>query len=205
MVYYCASDEGIILLDERGIIRRQYRVGHAQTACVGEFRTDLPGLEYATINFWRNPGIMTMLDSRGDLLQQEEPIHSGCPMLPVNWRGDGQEFILLSGNTREGGLVDGHFRRVVKFPDDGHPDLCAAVMNLTGDPRDEIIFWNQEEVWIYTQDQPFATWASLSETRIDRDKIYAPQRNPHYNESNYRISISWPAWSDVKPTAAANP
>jgi rhamnogalacturonan endolyase len=204
MVYYCASDEGIILLDKRGVIRRQYRVGHAQTACVGDFRTDLPGLEYAAINFWRNPGIMTMLDARGELLQQEEPIHSGCPMLPVNWRGDGQEFILLSGNTREGGLVDGRFRRVVMFPDDGHPDLCAAVMNLTGDPRDEVILWDQEEVWIYTHDKPFATWASLSDrrfaaakTRIDGNKIYAPQRNPHYNESNYRISVSWPAWQET--------
>jgi hypothetical protein len=187
MVYYCASDEGIILLDQRGIIRRHYRVGHAQTACVGDFRTDLPGLEYATINFWRNPGIMTMLDSRGELLEQEEPIHSGCPMLPVNWRGDGQEFILLSGNTREGGLVDGHFRRAVMFPDDGHPDLCAAVMNLTGDPRDEIILWDQDEVWIYTQDEPFRG-----------KRVYSPQRNPHYNESNYRISVSWPAWEEVR-------
>jgi len=44
-------------------------------------------------------------------------------MLPVNWRGNGQEFVLLSGNVREGGMIDGHLRRVVMFPDDGHPDL----------------------------------------------------------------------------------
>ena len=196
MVYYCASDEGIILLDKHGVIRRQYRVGHAQTACIGNFRADLAGLEYAAINFWRNPGIMTMLDSRGNLLEQDEPIHSGCPMLPVNWRGDGQEFILLSGNPREGGLVDGHLRRVVKFPDDGHPDLSAAVLNLTGDARDEIILWNQDEVWIYTQDEPFDQWANRAEARIDGKKIYAPTRNPHYNDSNYRISTSSPAWQN---------
>ncbi len=193
MVYYCASDEGIIQLDHRGVIRRQYRVGHAQTACVGDFRTDLPGLEYAAINFWRNPGIMTMLNSRGELLYQEEPIHSGCPMLPVNWLGDGQEFILLSGNVREGGLVDGNFRRVVMFPDDGHPDLCAAVMNLTGDPRDEIVLWDQEEVWIYTQGEPF-----------EGDRIYSPQRNPHYNESNYRVGVSWPGWEENNERSAVN-
>jgi hypothetical protein len=29
------------------------------------------------------------------------------------------------------------------FPDDGHPDLAYAVMNLTGDARDEIILWDQ--------------------------------------------------------------
>jgi len=57
----------------------------------------------------------------------------------VNWRGDGQEFILLSGNPREGGMIDGHLRRVVMFPDDGHPDLAANALDLTGDTRDEIV------------------------------------------------------------------
>jgi hypothetical protein len=192
MVYYCASDEGIIQLDMQGVIRRQYRVGHAQTACIGEFRPESPGLEYAAINFWRNPGIVTLLSSDRVLLQQDEPIHSGSPMLPVNWRGDGQELILLSGNIREGGLVDGQLRRVVMFPDDGHPDLCAAVLDLTGDPRDEIVLWDQEEVWIYTQDKPFVG-----------EKIYAPKRNPLYNDSNYRVSVSWPAWQDIAPVPAA--
>lgn len=203
MVYYCASDEGIIQLDKRGIVRRQYRVGHAQTACVGDFRPDSPGLEFAAINFWRNPGIVTLLNARGELVQLDEPIHSGSPLLPVNWRGDGQEFILLSGNAREGGLVDGNLRRVVMFPDDGHPDLCAAVHNLTGDPRDEIILWNQDEVWIYTQDEPFAAWASRNAANKANafadggKKIYAPTRNPLYNDSNYRVSVSWPAWQDT--------
>jgi hypothetical protein len=193
MVYYCASDEGIIQLDRHGVIRRQYRVGHAQTAAIGDFHPDAPGLEYAAINFWRNPGIISLLDSRGELMQQAEPIHSGAPMLPVNWRGDGQELILLSGNPREGGLIDGQLRRVVMFPDDGHPDLCAAVHNLTGDPRDEIILWNQDEVWIYTQDGPF-----------EGERIYAPTRNPLYNDSNYRVSVSWPAWQVAAPLKPAS-
>jgi hypothetical protein len=111
-------------------------------------------------------------------------------MLPVNWRGDGQEFILLSGNVREGGMIDGKVRRVVMFPDDGHPDLCASVMNLMGDARDEIILWDQEEVWIYTQDNAF-----------EGERIYTPTRNPPYNESNYRVSVSWPGWEETKPGA----
>ena len=40
----------------------------------------------------------------------------------------------------------GHLRRVVMFPDDGHPDLAAYVADVTGDRIDEIILWNQEEV-----------------------------------------------------------
>jgi hypothetical protein len=27
--------------------------------------------------------------------------------LPVNWKGDGQEYVLLSGNVREGGMASG--------------------------------------------------------------------------------------------------
>jgi hypothetical protein len=183
--YYSCSDEGFLLVDHRGIVLRHLRIGHAQTACVGKFQTDLPGLQYAAINFWKNPGIISLFDYSGKLLRQGEPIHTGSPFLPVNWRGDGQEFILLSGNVREGGMIDGQLRRVVLFPDDGHPDLCAAVMDLTGDARDEIVVWDQEQVWAYTQDRPF-----------ERSRIYAPVRNPDYNESNYRCTVSLPGWQD---------
>ena len=118
------------------------------------------------INFWKNPGIVSLFDHDGNLLEQQEPIHSGSPMLPVNWRGDGQEFVLLSGNAREGGMIDGEMRRVVMFPDDGHPDLAAYVANLTGDARDEVILWDQERVWVYTQDRPSRGNGSMHRTAI---------------------------------------
>lgn len=98
---------------------------------------------------------------------------------------------MLSGNTREGGMIDGRLRRVVMFPEDGHPELAFAVADVTGDPRDEIILWDLDSVWIYTQDRPF-TGA----------KVYAPIRNPHYNESNYLTMVSTPRWVE---TAAARP
>jgi hypothetical protein len=41
---------------------------------------------------------------------------------------------------------------VVQFPDDGHPDMANAVLDLTGDCRDEIVVWNPRELWVYTQD-----------------------------------------------------
>ena len=182
-VYWSSSDEAFLMLDLQGNILKQVRVGHTQTAAVGKFRPDTPGLQYMTTNFWKSPGIMSLFDADGNLLQQGEPIHTGSPTLPVNWRGDGQEFVLLSGNVREGGMVDGQLRRVVMFPDDGHPDLAAAVLDLTGDPRDEIVLWDQEKVWIYTQDGPPPS-----------GRVYAPVRNPHYNDSNYRANVSLPRW-----------
>jgi hypothetical protein len=140
------------------------------------------------INFWKNPGIVSLVDHEGNLLEQQEPIHSGSPMLQVNWRGDGQELVLLSGNTREGGMIDGKMRRVVVFPDDGHPDLAAYVADLTGASRDEVILWDQERVSIYTQDCP-----------CPGDRVYKPARNPAYNESNYRTVVSLPGWAGGAP------
>jgi rhamnogalacturonan endolyase len=185
-VYAAGSDEGVIMFSRDGKILKHVRIGHTQSPTVGKYRPDLPGLQYMTVNFWKNPGIITLFDYDANILAQEEPIHSGSVMLPVNWRGDGQEFVLLSGNSKEGGMIDGRLRRVVMFPDDGHPDLTANVLNLTGDARDEIVLWDQNRVWIYTQDQPFRG-----------KKIYAPARNPEYNESNYRVNVSLPAWKDV--------
>ena len=84
-------------------------------------------------------------------------------------------------------MLDGQLRRVVTFPDDGHPDLCCAVADVTGDARDEVILWDQERVWIYTQDRSFKG-----------ERIYAPLRNPLYNESNYRAMLAWPQWQGTR-------
>lgn len=187
MVYACGSDEGFLLFDREGKLLKHVRIGHAQSPSIAKYRSDVPGLQLLTVNFWRNPGILSLFDAQGNLLKQAEPIHSGSPLLPVNWRGDGEEFAMLSGNVREGGLIDGEFRRVVMFPDDGHPDLAYNVLDLTGDARDEIVLWDTRQVWIYTQDRPFTG-----------KRIYAPVRNPDYNESNYRTTVSLPGWKEVR-------
>lgn len=186
VAYYCGSDEGVILIDHRGVQFKHALVGHSQTACIGKFRPELPGMQYACINFWGNPGIVSLFDAHGKLLQQAEPIHSGSPFQTVNWRGDGKEFILLTASAKDGGMLDGNLNRAVVFPSDGHPDLTCASLDLTGDPRDEIVVWDQSRVWIYTQDRPFVG-----------GKIYAPKRNPPENDSNYRISASLPGWKTL--------
>jgi hypothetical protein len=71
----------------------------------------------------------------------------------------------------------------VVFPDDGHPDLAYQVLDVTGDARDEILVWDLERVWIYTQDGP-----------APPGRVYAPRRTPLENDSNYRASVSLPAW-----------
>lgn len=184
-VYSCGSDEGMVVMSEDGKLIKQVRIGHAQTQSVGKFRPDMRGLQIMTANFWRNTGIVTLFDADANILAQEELIPGSSHLQPVNWRGDGQEFALLSANVREGGMVDGQLRRVVMFPDDGHPDLAYQVLNVTGDERDEIVVWDQDSVWIDTQDRLFTG-----------RRMYAPVRNPRYNDSNYRATVSTPAWRE---------
>jgi rhamnogalacturonan endolyase len=182
-VYSCGSDEGMVMMSEDGKLLKQVRIGHAQTQSVGKYRPEAQGLQIMTANFWRNTGIVTLFDPDANILAQEELIPGSSHLQPVNWRGDGQELALLSANIREGGMIDGKLRRVVMFPDDGHPDLAYQVLNVTGDERDEIILWDQESVWIYTQDRPF-----------NGPRMYTPIRNPLYNDSNYRANVSMPKW-----------
>jgi rhamnogalacturonan endolyase len=180
-----ASDEGFILADLKGKILEHLQLGHVQNPTVADFRPDLPGLETVTINFWGNQGIVNLFDADGKLYHDFQPVAHGSMMLPLNWKGDGQEYWILSPNPVYGGAYDGWGRRALRFPADGHPDRCAAALDLTGDGRDEIVVWDPWELWIYTQsDSPKS------------GKLYRPKRNPLYNESNYRANVSLPGWTE---------
>jgi rhamnogalacturonan endolyase len=180
-----ASDDGFIEADLKGNILTHQQLGHVQNPTVAKLRPDLPGLQTVTVNFWGNQGIVSFFDADGKKYYDYEPAHHGSMMLPLNWKGDGQEYWILSPNSEEGGAYDGWGRRALRFPADGHPDLCVAALDLTGDCRDEIVVWDAWEIWIYTQaDNP------------KPGKLYKPKRNPQYNNSNYQANVSLPGWSE---------
>jgi hypothetical protein len=177
------SDEGVVFADVHGKILEHHRVGHAQNLAIADLRPDLPGLETVSITFWGNQGIVDYYDANGKIFREFEPAQHGSMCLPVNWTGQQPEYWILSPNVENGGMYDGWGRKVFAFPNDGHPDMCVSVMDLTGDCRDEIVVWDPFEVWIYTQsDNPKS------------GKLYKPKRSPLYNESNYRANISLPGW-----------
>ena len=179
-----ASDEGIFFTDSRGRILKHHYFGHVQNPAIANFRDDLPGLEIVTINFWRNQGIVHYFDADGRLYYSFEPNQYGSMCLPVNWTGETEEFFVHNANVDEGGMFDGWGRKVVVFPDDGHPDMCNAVLDITGDCRDEVVVWDPHEIWVYTQDDNPKTGT-----------LYKPVKNPLYNESNYKASFSLqPGW-----------
>ncbi len=179
-----ASDEGLFFTDMRGRVLLHHYIGHVQNPAVANLRDDLAGLETVTVNFWRNEGIIHYLDADGLVYHSFEPTQYGSMCLPVNWTGRSEEYFVLNANVNEGGLFDGWGRRVVCFPDDGHPDMCNAVLDLTGDCRDEIVVWDPHQLWVYTQsDNPKS------------GRLYKPGRNPLYNTSNYQATVSSPGWS----------
>lgn len=180
-----ASDEGIFFTDIKGNILKHLYLGHVQNPAVANFRDDLPGLETVTINFWRNQGIIHYFDSDGNLYYSFEPNQYGSMCLPINWTGRSEEFFVHNPNVDEGGMYDGRGRKVVEFPDDGHPDMCNAVLDITGDCRDEVVVWDPKEIWVYTQDD-----------NPKKGKLYKPVRNALYNYSNYQATVSLPGWSD---------
>ena len=184
--YFCAaSDEGAFFADLDGHVLKHHRLGHVQNPAIADFRPELPGLETVTINFWANQGIIHVFDADGNLIDDFEPCQHGSMMLPINWTGRPGEYFVLSASMTEGGLFDGWGRRVAEFPNDGHPEMCNGVLDLTGDCRDEIVVWDPWEIWVYTQsDNPKPI------------RLYKPVRSPLYNYSNYQTTVSLPGWSE---------
>lgn len=175
-----ASDEGMFFADMEGNITEHFFLGHVQNPAIADFRPDLPGLEAVAINFWGNQGIVNYFDANNQRYHEFEPAQHGSMCLPINWTGEPGEFWILSANVEEGGMYDGWGRRVVRFPADGHPDMCNAVLNIMGDEREEVVVWDPAELWVYTQD--------------DSPKAlnFVSDKNSLYNYSNYQTTVSIP-------------
>jgi rhamnogalacturonan endolyase len=184
-VLFCAaSDEGAFWTDLKGNVLKHLYLGHVQSPSIANYRDDLPGLETVSVNFHANQGIINFYDSKMNVYHDFEPMQHGSMMLPLNWTGKSEEYFVISPNVDEG-VYDGWGRRVLKFPADGHPEMCYDVLDITGDCRDEIVVWDPEEMWVYTQaDSPKS------------GKLYKPKRNPLFNRSNYQATLSLPGWTE---------
>lgn len=174
-----AGKEGFLISDFNGKLLKKDGIGHAQRVSLANYLPNRPGYEMVVVNFWGHQGIIYFYDSEGNQLWEMENELNGNLLTPVNWTGDGQDFILLNADIERGGMIDGNGIQVVKFPDDGHPTMCAEAVNLYGDARDEIVTWDYDSMYIYTQDD------------APKDDVYAPFKYPDYNASNYRGEYSY--------------
>lgn len=179
--FACASgSEGFFIGDYEGNILVRDRIGHAQRISTANYLPDREGFELAVSNFWGHQGILYLYDCYGNPIWEYENGLNGNLLTPVNWKGDGSELILLNADPSRGGLLDGKRVRALSFPDDGHPTLCCEAADLYGDERDELLVWDYNWLYIYTQeDNP-------------REQSYRPVKYPCYNASNYRGEYAYP-------------
>ena len=185
--------EGFMLVDLKGNILFRDINGHAQRISCGNYCSDRKGFEICTTTFWENQGIIYLYDCKGQEIWHREALCNGNVICPVNWDGTGTDLILLNGNVTHGGLIDGAGDVVVTFPDDGHPDLCAEVLDITGDSRDEIVLWDRKQLWVYTQDRlSTGTPVEIPASAAGSGSEYKPRKYPNYNSSNYRGEYNFP-------------
>ncbi len=180
---YAAGDWGLLYFDFSGNLIRQNNMGHVGYMSVADYNLETPGLELAASNQWGNDGLIHLLDASGEAMNNFLPVSGPTRCQPVNWKGDGEEFLLTTADTIVGGLVDYSGQLAVKFPTDGHPVSYYLVRDLTGDARDEVVVWDQDQLWIYTQDD-----------NPRMGNTYSPTRNPLFNHSMNHMTYSYPGW-----------
>ena len=174
--------EGFMIVSKDGKIIVRDINGHGQRISSANYCPERTGFEIATTTYWGNNGIVYLHDCNGKEIWHREMLSNGNVICPLNWDGNGEELIWMSAHE---GAFDGEGRRVMVLPDDGHPEMCTEVIDLTGDARDEIVVWDRHTMYIYTQD---------GEAKADPRGHYRPFKYPEYNSSNYRGEYCFPHW-----------
>jgi len=180
---YAAGDWGLIYYDFDGHLLKQNILGHVSHVGIAELDAESPGLEVIASNRWGSQGLAHVMDANGSVRTSFQPELGVIRCQTVNWKGDGEEFFISSADTLSGGLFDGAGQLSVAFPADGHPVSFYLATDLTGDARDEIILWDTNELWIYTQDD-----------NPRMGSTYSPRRVPLYNHSMHQMTRSTPQW-----------
>lgn len=165
-----SGNEGMNIVNLDGTIFKHNEIGHAQRISVAKYINNMDGLQICATAFWGSDGIVCMYDCDGNLLSEMEQKSNGNVITPVNY--DGEHILILLHSGDDGGLMDGTLDKVVLFPKDGHPTLCCEVYDIDDDGIDEILCWNQNEMWIYKAE------------RFSSPTLY--EKYPDEGFSNYR-------------------
>lgn len=105
-------------------------------------------MQVAVTSFWGADMLLYLFDGDGNLLSEREMMGNGNLVCPVAYDGN-HNLILSNCSPTLGGLLDANLDVVVKFPDDGHPTLTAEVIDIDNDGIDEILAFDEYQLWIY--------------------------------------------------------
>ena len=142
-----SGNEGMNIVNFDGTIFKHNEIGHAQRISVAKYKDDIDGLQIMTTTFWGSDGIIAIFDHNGNKLKEFEQRSNGNLITPVNY--DGKHVLSLLNSSMDGGLINGDLEKVVIFPNDGHPTLTCEVYDIDDDGIDEIICFDEKEMWIY--------------------------------------------------------
>ena len=142
-----SGNEGMNICNIDGTIYKHNEVGHAQRVSVAKYCQHIDGLQILVSSFWGSDGIIGIYDCHGNRIKQFEQKSNGNVLTPVNY--DGKNILAVLNSSPDGGLINGDLDKVVLFPEDGHPTLCCEVYDLDDDGIDEILCFDQFQMWIY--------------------------------------------------------
>ena len=142
-----SGNEGMNIVNLDGTIFKHNEIGHAQRISVAKYKDDIDGLQIMTTTFGGSDGIIAIFDHNGNKLKEFEQRSNGNLITPVNY--DGKHVLSLLNSSIDGGLINGDLEKVVIFPNDGHPTLTCEVYDIDNDGIDEIICFDEKEMWIY--------------------------------------------------------
>jgi hypothetical protein len=175
-VVYVSGGEGVVLVDGlSGEVINKQRIGHAQGVNVGKFVSDMPGHQIVVGTRHQNYGILCFLDGEGQVIGRFQPDYLSQGGPPINWHGDGTEYILLHSSAAVFGLWDRQGNYLVDCKElDLFDGIAADVkmaqvampVDICGDPRDELALMYDGRLIVYTQDRAY-----------EGAQIFAPQRN----------------------------
>lgn len=160
---FLGVDEGVFFVD--GLTGRPLvcvDVGHSQGIVVGNFRPEVEGLEALVMDRWGAFGVTSLLSGTGQLIRQWMllPEEYYCLHLPVSWRGDGGELIMVSRKFEPPTLLDGYGCEIFRLPvEPGYytPYTHLFPLDVVGDCREEILAVEKSgKITIFTQEGPGA-------------------------------------------------
>jgi hypothetical protein len=135
----------IVNLD--GSIYKHNEIGHAQRISVAKYLNNVEGLQIMATTFWGSDGIIAIFDKDGNKIKQFEQRSNGNVITPINY--DGKHILAILNSSLDGGLINGELDKVVLFPNDGHPTLAIEAYDIDDDGIDEIICFDEKQMWIY--------------------------------------------------------
>lgn len=172
LFYLASGNEGFNVVNIKGEIVHSTYVGHAQRISIAKYDLNRKGLQIAVTSFWGNTGILYLFDKDCNIIQETELIGNGNVITPIDYMNNKEALFVLSASSKYGGLMDKDLDVVVPFPNDNHPDTCVEIFDIDNDGVDEIITFDEKQLWIYKN------------TTIKNPIKY--QKYPHNAMSNYR-------------------